>query len=106
MENNDVFDLRDISIRLPERYAYKLPDVLDFLEQHNSSLLDTMQRRIACAWRYFDWTIPFGRAGEAFLCSLRRKLMGHQHLIPKMDWDSCTLHCGETVEPAARSDAP
>jgi hypothetical protein len=39
MENNDVFDLRDISIRLPERYAYMVPDALDYLEEHYGALV-------------------------------------------------------------------
>lgn len=41
MENNDVIDLRDISIRLPERYAYKVPEVLDYLEEHHSDMVRT-----------------------------------------------------------------
>eukprot|EP00884_Botryococcus_braunii_P010748 jgi/Botrbrau1/19675/Bobra.0003s0037.1 len=92
-ENNDVFDLRDISIRIPERYTYMLPEVLAYLEEHHKDTVEVMQRRIACAWRYWVWTLPYGRAGEAFVCSLRRKLVGHQALLPRMDWDSCTLHC-------------
>jgi hypothetical protein len=39
MENNDVFDLRDISIRLPERYAFMVPDALDYLEEHYGALV-------------------------------------------------------------------
>jgi hypothetical protein len=52
-----------------------------------------MQRKIACVWRYWVWTEPYGRAGEAFMCSLRRKLVGHSNLQPHMDWDTCTLRC-------------
>eukprot|EP00884_Botryococcus_braunii_P010746 jgi/Botrbrau1/19673/Bobra.0003s0035.1 len=92
-ENNDIIDLRDISIRIPERYTYMLPEVLAYLEEHHKDTLEAMQKRIACAWRYWVWTLPYGRAGEAFVCSLRRKLLGHQALLPRMDWDSCTLHC-------------
>jgi hypothetical protein len=57
------------------------------------SQVGEMQRKIACVWRYWVWTEPYGRAGEAFLCSLRRKLAGHHNLRPQMDWDTCTLRC-------------
>jgi hypothetical protein len=39
VENSDVIDMRDISIRLPERYAYMLPEVLVYLEQHHSDMV-------------------------------------------------------------------
>eukprot|EP00884_Botryococcus_braunii_P001012 jgi/Botrbrau1/10911/Bobra.0025s0084.1 len=103
VENNDVIDLRDISIRLPERYTYMVPEVLNYLEEHHADMVEVMQRRIACAWRYWVWTLPYGRAGEAFVCSLRRKLVGHQALLPRMDWDSCTLHCQVPGDPLMAS---
>ncbi len=49
--------------------------------------LEKMQKKVACVWRYFSWQKPFGRAGEAVLCSLRRKLAGWDLLKPTMDWD-------------------
>lgn len=55
--------------------------------------VEEMQRRIACVWRYWVWTRPYGRAGEALVCSLRRKLLGRANLVPHMDWATCTLHC-------------
>lgn len=51
-----------------------------------------MQSNVSCIWRYFTWRDPQGRALEALICSLRRKMTGGR-LIPTMDWQTCTLHC-------------
>eukprot|EP00884_Botryococcus_braunii_P001005 jgi/Botrbrau1/10905/Bobra.0025s0078.1 len=92
-ENADVIDASEFSVRLPERYLFRLDETVSHLQKRYADKVGEMQRKIACVWRYWVWTEPYGRAGEAFLCSLRRKLAGHHNLRPHMDWDTCTLRC-------------
>lgn len=55
--------------------------------------LEDMQRKVACVYRWFTWQEPYGRAGEALICSLLKKLHGEERVKPQMDWDKCKLIC-------------
>ena len=57
-----------------------------------------MQERIACATQFLSYNEKQGRALEAVLCALRRKLFGIANVFPLMDWETCTLHCGFQTE--------
>lgn len=50
-----------------------------------------MQGRLACAWRFWVWDEPEGLALEALICALRLKLL--PAIVPRVDWQSCRLHC-------------
>eukprot|EP00884_Botryococcus_braunii_P014176 jgi/Botrbrau1/2275/Bobra.101_2s0098.1 len=88
----DVLPWGEFALRLPQYMLYRLPEALQLI-MDDKARLESMQKKAACVWRYFSWQKPFGRAGEAVICSLRRKLAGWDVLKPTMDWDTCKLQC-------------
>lgn len=52
-----------------------------------------MQQRLACVWRYLSWHKQYGRALEALMCSLQKRLYGTENVVAIMDWEICALHC-------------
>ena len=56
-----------------------------------------MSQRLSCAWRYFSWHKKHGRALEALMCSLQRRLHGSMTVVPVMDWERCELKCRPTI---------
>ncbi|KAK9830108.1 hypothetical protein WJX72_009832 [[Myrmecia] bisecta] len=92
MELEDVLDFTNFAVRLPQHAMYALPEVLNsIIETRNK--VKSMQLVIDCAWRFFTWKPPYGRALEALMCSLRRKL--DPEIKPRLDHETCTLICGE-----------
>ncbi|KAK9819900.1 hypothetical protein WJX72_003779 [[Myrmecia] bisecta] len=92
MPYEDVLPYKDFAVRVPQHAIYRLPDLLDSLLA-DPAKVRAMQARMACVSRFFTWRQDRGLAFEALLCSLRRKIVGQDQLLPKLDWASCELHC-------------
>eukprot|EP00884_Botryococcus_braunii_P005480 jgi/Botrbrau1/14933/Bobra.0018s0037.1 len=92
MEYEDVLPWPEFSLRLPQYMLYRLPEALQTIIDTPGKVQE-LQKKVACVWRWVSWQEPHGRAGEALLCSLRRKLAGWDALKPTIDWDLCQLNC-------------
>ena len=56
--------------------------------------VESMQHMMHCVWAFFSWKEKEGRALEALMCSLRRKLYGsHKAARPRIDPNTCKLSC-------------
>lgn len=56
--------------------------------------VESMQHMMHCVWAFFSWKEKEGRALEALMCSLRRKLYGsHEAARPTVDPKTCKLSC-------------
>jgi hypothetical protein len=53
-----------------------------------------MKQRLDCVWAFFSWKEGYGKAREALLCSLRRRLPGGDSIRPALDYGMCKLLCG------------
>ena len=78
-------------LRLPSHANYMLPSILGRVLL-TPGKADSMRAVLSCVWRYFVWQQPEGRALEALMCSLRRKLT-FGRLIATLFLDTCRLGC-------------
>ncbi|KAK9817397.1 hypothetical protein WJX74_010418 [Apatococcus lobatus] len=93
MEYEDVLPYSEFSIRLPQHAIYRLPYVLQEI-MDTPGKVQHMQHMMHCVWAFFSWKEKEGRALEALMCSLRRKLYGsHEAARPTIDPETCQLSC-------------
>eukprot|EP00884_Botryococcus_braunii_P022910 jgi/Botrbrau1/9302/Bobra.0111s0026.1 len=98
MDFGDVLPLHDFCFIVPPHYLYSLRDMLATMVKDFSHKVREYRERGPCARRYLSWNKETGRAGEALVCALRRRLLGLHHWRPFMDWAACTLNCTVTHE--------
>lgn len=91
MEFEDVLPYHEFGLRLPSHAIYMLPSILERVLL-TPGKVDSMRAVLSCVWRYFVWQQPEGRALEALMCSLRRKLTSDR-LIATLFLDTCRLDC-------------
>ncbi|KAK9862518.1 hypothetical protein WJX84_009693 [Apatococcus fuscideae] len=89
----------NFSIRLPQHAIYRLSDVLqDIIDTPGK--VEQMQRMLHCVWAFYSWRDAEGRALEALMCSLRRKLFAKEDAPqPSLDPATCKLSCNAQAEP-------
>ena len=91
MDFEDVLPYHQFALRVPSHAIYKLPTILERV-LNTPGKVDSMRAALTCVWRYFLWRQPDGRALEALMCSLRRKLTSGR-LSPHMNLEICHLEC-------------
>ena len=91
MEFEDALPYHDFGFRLPSHATYMLPSILEKVLV-TPGKVDSMRAVLSCVWRFFVWQQPEGRALEALICSLRRKLTSGR-LIATLFLDTCCLDC-------------
>ena len=91
MDFEDVLPYHQFALRMPSHAIYKLPTILERV-LNTPGKVDSMRAALTCVWRYFLWRQPDGRALEALMCSLRRKLTSGR-LSPRMNLETCHLEC-------------
>eukprot|EP00884_Botryococcus_braunii_P004845 jgi/Botrbrau1/14361/Bobra.0014s0016.1 len=102
-EYEDILPYPEFSVRIPQHFMPGLPDILRSLIEDEPALVKKMQKRLNCVWMFFSWRPTWGKAMEAFLCSIRQRLPGGQSIQPVLDYDNCRLHCGSALGSGVRA---
>eukprot|EP00195_Chlamydomonas_chlamydogama_P016049 CAMPEP_0202890418 /NCGR_PEP_ID=MMETSP1392-20130828/826_1 /ASSEMBLY_ACC=CAM_ASM_000868 /TAXON_ID=225041 /ORGANISM="Chlamydomonas chlamydogama, Strain SAG 11-48b" /LENGTH=419 /DNA_ID=CAMNT_0049573979 /DNA_START=39 /DNA_END=1298 /DNA_ORIENTATION=+ len=91
VEWEEQLPMKDYAIRVPTWLSHKLPDILQAYV--DTGRVARMQKVLDCAWRLHWWRRPHGRAFELTMCELKRRVLGAAKI--HVDWDACTLDCGD-----------
>eukprot|EP00884_Botryococcus_braunii_P022615 jgi/Botrbrau1/9037/Bobra.0376s0014.1 len=90
VEWEDLLPYKDFAVRIPRWLIWRLPGIVETLVADGPQVFAKQRNITGCVWRFFMWETP-GRALEALICQLNRKLF--PDIQPVLEWRSCTLRC-------------